>query len=48
MKCITCNKETSKAVNFPCPKCSKEISRCDKCRRLSIEYKCTKCQHEGP
>ncbi|NPE29621.1 RNA-binding protein [Methanococcoides sp. SA1] len=48
MKCTSCNKETTKIVKFPCAKCKNEILRCDKCRSLSIEYKCTKCGHKGP
>ncbi|MBT6689947.1 RNA-binding protein [archaeon] len=48
MKCSSCDKETTKIVKFPCPKCNNEILRCDKCRTLSIEYKCPKCQHQGP
>ncbi|HDL02326.1 MAG TPA: DUF1610 domain-containing protein [Candidatus Pacearchaeota archaeon] len=48
MKCISCNKETSKSVSFPCPKCGEKLSRCDKCRSLSIEYKCSKCGYKGP
>ncbi|MDH3353371.1 MAG: zinc finger domain-containing protein [Nanoarchaeota archaeon] len=48
MRCISCNKETSKSVKFPCPECGKELLRCDKCRSLSIEYKCPKCGHKGP
>ena len=39
MKCISCNKETSKIVKFPCPGCKEELLRCDKCRSLSIESK---------
>ena len=48
MKCISCSKETSKIVRFPCPGCGEEILRCDKCRGLSIEYKCPKCGYKGP
>jgi len=36
MKCTSCEKETSKSVRFPCPKCKTQISRCDKCRSLSV------------
>ena len=45
IKCISCNKESSDSVKFPCPKCGYEIIRCNQCRNLSIEYKCPKCGH---
>ncbi|MFH1238426.1 MAG: zinc finger domain-containing protein [archaeon] len=48
MKCISCEKETSESVKFPCPKCSEKILRCKRCRSLSIKYKCPKCGYEGP
>ncbi len=47
MECISCGKETADGVKFPCPKCGKDIFRCNKCRTLSIEYKC-KCGYQGP
>lgn len=46
-KCISCNKRTQESVKFPCPKCKNEIRRCNKCRSLSIEYKCS-CGFVGP
>ncbi|MBT3642671.1 RNA-binding protein [archaeon] len=48
MECTSCSKETTKSVKFPCPKCGKQILRCDKCRSLSIEYKCNNCEYVGP
>jgi Zn-ribbon RNA-binding protein len=48
MKCISCDKKTVQIVKFPCPICKTEIVRCDKCRKLSISYKCLKCEHKGP
>lgn len=47
MKCVSCGKETEDCVKFPCPECKKEISRCNKCRGLSIEFKCG-CGYQGP
>jgi hypothetical protein len=46
-KCISCDKEKSRGVSFPCPKCKQNIFRCDKCKALSIEYKC-ECGFVGP
>jgi Zn-ribbon RNA-binding protein len=48
MKCISCNKENAEGVVMPCPRCGEKILRCSKCRSLSIEYKCKKCEFEGP
>ncbi|MCK5449784.1 DUF1610 domain-containing protein [Candidatus Pacearchaeota archaeon] len=48
MKCISCEKETSESVQFPCPKCGEKILRCKRCRSLSLEYKCPKCGYKGP
>ena len=44
---ISCNKKSQESIKFPCPGCKKEIMRCNKCRTLSIEYKC-KCGYTGP
>ena len=45
-ECISCGSRIC-AVKFPCPKCKKEIGRCEKCRKISIEYKCD-CGYVGP
>ncbi|MFH1751517.1 MAG: zinc finger domain-containing protein [archaeon] len=47
--CSSCNKEvTNDFVEFECPGCSKKrIVRCEKCRALSKEYKCS-CGFVGP
>ena len=47
MKCTSCGKENTNNVKFPCPKCGKEILRCDKCRSLSVKYNCNKCGYIG-
>lgn len=47
MKCCSCGKESRVGVKFPCPKCKKELFRCDRCRQISIDYKCS-CGYEGP
>lgn len=48
MKCNSCNKEISNdGLVFKCPECGKKINRCDKCRKLSVKYKC-ECGFEGP
>lgn len=47
MECISCNKETGDGTKFHCPECKKEIFRCERCRTLSIDYKC-KCDYIGP
>jgi predicted RNA-binding Zn-ribbon protein involved in translation (DUF1610 family) len=47
VKCVSCGKESTKGVKFKCPECGEEVYRCDKCRSLSIEYKC-KCGYVGP
>ena len=47
MKCKSCEMEIVKGVRFPCPKCKKEVVRCNKCRTLSIEYTCD-CSYQGP
>lgn len=47
MECKSCAIKISKGIVFPCPKCKKEIYRCTKCRKLSIEYKCD-CGFAGP
>ncbi|MFA4960787.1 MAG: zinc finger domain-containing protein [Candidatus Pacearchaeota archaeon] len=48
MRCISCEKENAEGVKFPCPSCGEKILRCDKCRSLSIEFKCKKCNYKGP
>jgi predicted RNA-binding Zn-ribbon protein involved in translation (DUF1610 family) len=52
LRCGSCGKrvETENMwVAFPCPACSGEtIVRCERCRRLSNAYKCSKCGFEGP
>ena len=47
-KCVSCDKESSDSVRFPCPKCGFELCRCKKCRNLSVEYKCPGCGYVGP
>jgi len=50
--CVSCKKSVAtipNSVNFKCPSCGKElITRCGKCRKLAIPYKCSKCGFEGP
>ena len=47
--CRKCKQPFDIQTNFDvCPKCREEILRCDKCRSLSIEYKCPKCEYKGP
>ena len=46
--CTSCGKNASDVVKFPCPKCGKEIIRCNKCRALSIKYSCPDCGFVGP
>ena len=48
MKCVSCNKETIKSIKFPCPEWGTQLMRCEKCRTLSIEYGCQKCEYRGP
>jgi len=52
MRCTNCGKSIeaeSNWVEFPCPKCGKEIIvRCDKCKKLENAYKCSKCNFVGP
>jgi len=47
MRCISCKKQAESGVIFPCPECKKQLFRCNKCRNLSIEYKC-ECGFKGP
>ncbi|PIU75892.1 RNA-binding protein [Candidatus Pacearchaeota archaeon CG06_land_8_20_14_3_00_35_12] len=48
MKCLSCKEMIEKnGSKFPCPKCKVEIARCNKCKKLSVQYKC-KCGFEGP
>jgi predicted RNA-binding Zn-ribbon protein involved in translation (DUF1610 family) len=46
-KCLSCKKDKQDCVKFHCPKCDKSIFRCEKCRDISIEYKCV-CGFVGP
>ena len=50
--CTSCKTDISvvkKCVSFKCPQCGKEkITRCGKCRRLSVPYICPGCGFEGP
>ncbi|VVB80518.1 Uncharacterised protein [uncultured archaeon] len=47
-KCTSCGNESGEVIKFNCPRCNKKLmQRCDKCRSLSIEYKCP-CGFEGP
>jgi predicted RNA-binding Zn-ribbon protein involved in translation (DUF1610 family) len=52
MKCASCGKRVEAEkywVEFTCPKCGKEkIIRCEKCKRLENQYKCSKCSFKGP
>ncbi len=52
MKCVSCKKRVETEnywVRFPCPACGEEeIIRCEKCRKLTVKYKCQKCKFEGP
>ena len=52
LRCTSCGKrvETEKYwVRLNCPSCLKqEIIRCEKCRRLAVQYVCGKCGFEGP
>ena len=37
------------AVHFPCPKCGDvTIWRCERCREMGKNYRCLKCEFEGP
>jgi len=47
MECKSCGAEFMKGAKFKCPECGKEIARCNKCKKLSVSYKC-KCGFEGP
>jgi hypothetical protein len=46
-KCSSCGNETTDLVKLKCPNCGEEITRCNKCKGLSIEYEC-KCGFAGP
>jgi len=47
-KCVSCNKEVDNFVKFKCPECGSDIIRCQHCRALDIDYKCSKCGFIGP
>lgn len=49
IKCFSCGKELeNEGVIFKCPYCEKRnIARCAKCRKVSVNYKC-ECGFEGP
>lgn len=46
-KCISCSKDSQECVKITCPNCKETILRCDRCRSLSIEFKC-QCGFQGP
>ncbi|HLC45501.1 MAG TPA: zinc finger domain-containing protein [archaeon] len=48
--CSSCGSSVlNKYTEFKCPGCGKnEIVRCEKCRRLTNEYKCKDCGFSGP
>jgi len=50
--CSSCGKKIvnqESATSFKCPNCGETIiTRCEKCRILSVKYKCEKCGFEGP
>lgn len=52
MRCTNCGKNIETEdnwVEFPCPKCGKEIIfRCDRCKKLENTYKCSECKFVGP
>jgi len=51
LKCTSCGRsvETEKYwVRFPCPECGEPITRCERCRKIVVRYKCPKCSFEGP
>lgn len=47
--CTSCNKNVEESTKFKCPKCNAQITRCEKCRALGAEYRCTnsKCDFFG-
>jgi predicted RNA-binding Zn-ribbon protein involved in translation (DUF1610 family) len=47
-ECISCGKKDFNGISFPCPKCKTKLTRCQKCRDLSIDYTCPKCGFVGP
>ncbi len=52
LRCTSCGKnvETEKNwVEFTCPQCGKaKILRCEKCKRLEVQYECPQCKFIGP
>ncbi len=50
--CSSCGRlisPTERGVAFYCPNCGRVlIWRCNKCRKLTIKYKCPNCGFEGP
>ncbi|MBI3412631.1 MAG: RNA-binding protein [Candidatus Aenigmarchaeota archaeon] len=50
--CTTCGSSVVYAgtfVEFLCPNCNQDlIRRCEKCKNLSNNYKCSKCGFMGP
>ncbi|MCC7569546.1 MAG: zinc finger domain-containing protein [Candidatus Methanofastidiosa archaeon] len=51
MECSSCKRKIApkeKMVKFPCPACTAEIIRCEKCRVLANDYTCPECGFVGP
>jgi predicted RNA-binding Zn-ribbon protein involved in translation (DUF1610 family) len=52
MKCTSCKISLlgdDRFTSFPCPNCGEvTISRCSRCKTLSVEYVCEKCGFRGP
>ncbi|MEM0042734.1 MAG: zinc finger domain-containing protein [Thermofilaceae archaeon] len=50
--CSSCRRPIapySRGVRFRCPNCGEvDIWRCEKCRKLVIQYVCPKCGFVGP
>ena len=47
MACISCGREATDYVEFPCPECGKMLRRCADCRKNENPFKC-ECGFEGP
>ncbi|MFA4946837.1 MAG: zinc finger domain-containing protein [Candidatus Micrarchaeia archaeon] len=48
MACISCGRDSTDNVKFPCPECGAKLERCASCRRNENAYACPKCGFEGP